>query len=107
MAVFDPMALATVKLSKQWSIEGGSLTKPFGLDVKESRSTGELMEFVKIDKNADWLLKTLFGKVNKGCLRKSGIFVPSKRYYKKTRRGAPNTPKGARPPPQSRTRPLP
>ena len=74
MAVFDPMALATVKLSKQWSIEGGRLTKPYGLDVKEIDSTGGPLSFVRIDKNAEWLLNTLFGKVAKGSLRRSSIF---------------------------------
>ena len=74
MAVFDPMALATVKWSKQWSIEGGSLTKPFGLDVKEIDSAGGPLSFVKIDKNADWLLNTLYGRVAKGALRRSTLF---------------------------------
>ena len=86
MAVFDPMALATVKLSKQWSIEGGSLTKPFGLDVKEIDTIGGPLSFVSIDKNADWLLKALFGKVAKGSLRRSTIFRTLETILQKTRR---------------------
>ena len=68
------MAFAPVKVSKQWSIEGGRLTKPYGLDVKEIDSAGGPLSFVRIDKNADWLLKTLFGKVAKGSLRTSSVF---------------------------------
>ena len=69
-----PHGVGDSQLSKQWSIEGGSLTKPFGLDVKEIDSAGGPLSFVRIDKNADWLLKTLFGKVAKGSLRRSSIF---------------------------------
>ena len=78
MAVFDPMALAPVKVSKQWPIEGGRLTKPYGLDVKEIDSTDGTLPFVKIDKNADWLLKTLYGRVAKGALRGRPFSLPSK-----------------------------
>ena len=74
MAVFDPMAFAPVKVARQWSIEGGRLTKPYGVDVKKIDSTGGPLSFVRIDKNADWLLKALFGKVAKGSLRRSSIF---------------------------------
>ena len=74
MAVFDPMAFAPVKVSKQWSIEGGRLTTPYGLDVKEIESTGGALSFDRIDKNVDWLLKTMAGKTVKGCLRRSTLF---------------------------------
>ena len=58
VAVFDPMSLAPVKLVKQWSVEGGRLSKAHGLDVKDIDSTDGAVSFVKIDKKADWLLKT-------------------------------------------------
>ena len=74
MAVFDPMGFAPVKVSKQWSIEGGRLTKPYGLDVKEIDSTYGPLSFVRIDKNAEWLLKTMAGKTVKGFLRRSRLF---------------------------------
>ena len=74
MAVFDPMAFAPVKVAKQWSVEGGRLSKAHGLDVKDVDTTDGTVSFVKLDKNADWLLKALCGKTNKGALRRSSLF---------------------------------
>ena len=75
MAVSDPMAIAPVKLTKQWSIAGGRLGKPFGLaEVKDIDTPQGTVSFVKIDKNADWLLKAILGTANKGALRRSTLF---------------------------------
>ena len=69
------MAIAPVKLTKQWSIAGGRLGKPFGLtDVKDIDTPQGTVSFVKIDKNADWLLKAMVGTSNKGALRRSTLF---------------------------------
>ena len=68
------MTIAPVKLVKQWSIEGGRLSKPYGLEVKEIDTTVGTVEFVKVDKNADWLLRALFGTTAKGALRRSSLF---------------------------------
>ena len=68
------MAIAPVKLTKQWSIAGGRLGKPFGLtDVKDIDTPQGTVSFVKIDKNADWLLKAMVGTANKGALRRSTL----------------------------------
>ena len=76
MAVSDPMAIAPVKLTKQWSIAGGRLGKPFGLaEVKDIDTPQGTVSFVKIDKNADWLLKAILGTANKGALRRSTLFI--------------------------------
>ena len=53
VAVFDPMTIAPVKLVKQWSIEGGRLSKPYGLDVKDIDTTDGTVSFVNVDKNAE------------------------------------------------------
>ena len=74
MAVFDPMAFALVRVVKQWSIEGGRLSKPYGLEVKEIDTPAGAVCFVKLDKNADWLLRALFGHCAKGALRMSTLF---------------------------------
>ena len=69
------MAIAPVKLTKQWSIVGGRLGKPVGLtDVKDIDTPQGTVSFVKIDKNADWLLKAILGTANKGALRRSTLF---------------------------------
>ena len=69
------MAIAPVKLTKQWSIAGGRLGKPVGLtDVKDIDTPQGTVSFVKIDKNADWLLKAILGTANKGALRRSTLF---------------------------------
>ena len=67
------MTTSPVKLSRQWSLEGGRLGKPFVLEVKEVETTAGTVAFVKVDKNADWVLKTLFNNVNKGALRRSRL----------------------------------
>ena len=69
------MTTTPVKLTKQWSIEGGRLSKPYGLEVKEIETTVGTVEFVKVDKNADWLLRALFGAGNKGALRMTTLFT--------------------------------
>ena len=74
MAVFDPMAFAPVKVARQWSIEGGRLNKPHGLDVKEIDTTDGTVPSVKLDKHGDWLLTTLRGKAEKAALRRSSLF---------------------------------
>ena len=69
------MAVAPVKLVQQWSIAGGRLGKPFGLtDVKDIDTPQGTVSFVKLDKNADWLLKAILGTANKGALRRSTLF---------------------------------
>ena len=68
------MAIAPVKLTKQWSIAGGRLGKPFGLaDVKDIDTPEGTVSFVKLDKNADWLLKATLGTASKGALRRSTL----------------------------------
>ena len=68
------MTTSPVKLAKQWSLEGGRLTRPYGLEVKEIETTAGTVCFVKLDKNADWLLRALFGHCAKGALRMSQLF---------------------------------
>ena len=68
------MTTSPVKLAKQWSLEGGRLGKPYGLEVKEIETTAGTVCFVRLDKNADWLLKALFGHCAKGALRMSTLF---------------------------------
>ena len=68
------MTTSPVKLTKQWSLEGGRLSKPYGLEVKEIDTTAGTVCFVRLDKNADWLLKALFGHCAKGALRMSTLF---------------------------------
>ena len=68
------MAIAPVKLTKQLSIAGGRLGKPFGLaEVKEIDTSEGTVSFVKLDKNADWLLKATLGTASKGALRRSTL----------------------------------
>ena len=68
------MTTSPVKLARQWSLAGGRLGKPYGLEVKEIETTAGTVCFVKLDKNADWLLKALFGHCAKGALRMSTLF---------------------------------
>ena len=68
------MTTTPVKLTKQWSLEGGRLSKPYGLEVKEIDTTAGTVCFVRLDKNADWLLRALFGHGAKGALRMSTLF---------------------------------
>ena len=72
------MTIAPVKLTQQWSLEGGRLGKPFVLEVKEVETTVGTVAFVKVDKNADWLLRALFGNSNKGGLRLVTVFTTLK-----------------------------
>ena len=114
MAVFDPMTIAPVKLVNQWSVEGGRLTNPYGLDVKSIETTVGAVSFAKLDKHADCLLKALLGTANKGALRRSILFRTFGTMLSDATDshwtpiiGPPNAPQEFRPPPQSRTRPLP
>ena len=67
--------VAPIKLNKQWSIEGGAYrSKPIGLDTKDVDTTSGTVAFVKLDKNAGWLLKAILGTANKGALRRSTLF---------------------------------
>ena len=72
------MTTSPVKLAKQWSLEGGRLSKPYGLEVKEIETTAGTVCFVRLDKNADWLLRALFGNSNKGGLRMVTVFTTLK-----------------------------
>ena len=74
MVVSDPIAIAPIKLVKQWSIAKGRLNKFFGLDVKDIDKNEGAVSFVKLDKNADGLLKATLGTSNKGALRRSTLF---------------------------------
>ena len=69
------MSLAPVNLVQQWSIEGGALNKPIGLDVKEIETRSETVSFVRLEKNSEWLLKAVLGSANKGALRRSTLFT--------------------------------
>ena len=44
------MTIAPVNLVNHWSIEGGRLSKPYGLDVKDIDMIDGAVSFVKIDK---------------------------------------------------------
>ena len=61
-----------VKVIQKWSIEGGHLVKPAGLETRDVVTGSGTMNFAKVDKNAYWLLK-LF-KSKKGGLRRSTLF---------------------------------
>ena len=65
---WHPVAMmAPIKLSKQWSIEGGAMgSKPIGLDTKDVHTASGLLSFVKIEKGADWLLKVTTGNNSRG-----------------------------------------
>ena len=66
--------LSPIKLVKQWSVEGGALGKSIGLDTKDIDTPNGTVAFVKLDKNADWLLKAILGTANKGALRRATLF---------------------------------
>ena len=68
------MSLAPVKLSKQWSVEGGALGQPIGLDTKAIVTASGAVSFVKLEKNAAWLLRATLGTTAKGALRRSTLF---------------------------------
>ena len=78
MAVFDPMAFAPVRVSKQWPVEGGRLNEARGLDVKDIDSKDGTVSFVKIDKNADWLLKRCMAELPRALCGGRPFSVPSK-----------------------------
>ena len=68
------MTFAPARLVRQWSVEGGRLGKAHGLDTKDIDTVLGPVSFVKIDKNADWLLKLVTGSGSKGALRMSLVF---------------------------------
>ena len=69
------MPMAPVKLSKQWSVEGGAMGgKPVGLDTKDDDTASGAVSFVKLEKYAEWMLKATLGTAAKGALRKSTLF---------------------------------
>ena len=74
MAALDTMALAPIRLLRQWSVEGGRLGKAHGLDTKDIDTKDGPVSFVKIDKNADWMLKLVTGSGSKGALRRALVF---------------------------------
>ena len=74
VAALDTMTLAPVRLVRHWSVEGGRLGKAHGLDTKEIDTIIGPLSFVKMDKNADWLLKIVTGSTAKGALRRTLVF---------------------------------
>ena len=68
------MTFAPIKLAWKWSLAGGRLSKPHGLDTKDIDTPLGPVSFVKVDKNARWLLKAVVGSAKKGGLRRSTIF---------------------------------
>ena len=64
-----------VAIAKQWAVEGGYLNKAVTLETREVDGIEGPMSFVKIEKNAEWLLKAAIGKNNnKGGLRRTRLF---------------------------------
>ena len=82
----------TVAVAKQWAVEGGYLSKAFTLETKEVDTVSGPMSFVKIDKQADWLLKAALGKANnKGGLKRTRLFAIIKDKLKDAACGASPT----------------
>ena len=48
--------------------------KPVGLDTKDIDTAIGTVSFVKLEKNADWLLKVTTGNSGRGALRRATIF---------------------------------
>ena len=68
--------LKPIKLSKQWSIEGGAWSsKPIGLDTKDVDTASGPESFIKLEKKADWLIRVTTGLPNRGALRRTSIFT--------------------------------
>ena len=68
-------ALKPVFVTKQWSLEGGYLGRPVFLDTRDVDIVSGISAFVKLDKNAEWLLKAVIGKAGfKGGLKRSTLF---------------------------------
>ena len=69
-----------VSVTMQWSLEGGYLTKPITLETKQVDTASGAVDFVKIEKNSEWLLKAVIGKGGsvKGGLRRSTLFSSMK-----------------------------
>ena len=67
--------LKPIKLNKQWSIEGGAYrSKPIGLDTRDVDTASGPVSFIKLEKNADWLLKVTTGQCSRGALRRASMF---------------------------------
>ena len=79
------MALAPIRLVRQWSVEGGRLGKAHCLDTKDIDTKDGPVSFVKIDKNADWMLKLVTGSGSKGGLRRSLVFREFETHLKEAR----------------------
>ena len=104
------MALAPVKLVQQWSVEGGALHNPIGLDVKYIDTAGGAVGFVRLENNSDLMLKAVAGNAQIGALRRSRLFILLAKRLAETvadQRWTPGRAPGSPSPPQSRTRPLP
>ena len=64
-----------IKLSKQWSIEGGAYrSKPIGLDTRDVDTASGPVSFIKLEKNVDWLLKVTLGTGARGAPRRATLF---------------------------------
>ena len=48
--------------------------KPIGLDTRDVDTASGPVSFVKLEKNADWLLKVTTGNSGRGALRRATIF---------------------------------
>ena len=63
--------LAPIKLSNQLSSEvGANRSNPIGLDTKDVDTASGPVSFVKLEKNAEWLLRATLGATTKGALRR-------------------------------------
>ena len=49
-------------------------SKPIGLDTKDVDTASGPVSFIKLEKNADWLLKVTTGQCSRGALRRASIF---------------------------------
>ena len=65
------MTFAPVRLVRQWSVEAGRLGKAHGLDTQDIDTALGPVSVVKVDKNADWLLKLVTVSGSQGALRRS------------------------------------
>ena len=100
MAMFKP-----IKLNNQWSIEGGAYrSKPIGLNTRDVDTASGPVSFIKLEKNADWLLKVTTGQCSKGALRRARIFERLTKRLEETVASHAG-PLSARAPPQSRSLP--
>ena len=74
-----PAAWKPVSVTRQWSFEGGYISKPIILETKQVDTASGAVDFVKIEKNQEWLLKAVLGTgFNKGGLRRSTLLSSMK-----------------------------